>query len=158
MGGESIANSLFIASNVSFVAAVVFGIIAVILFFRFKIPSVINDLSGRSARKSIQQMRIENEKKGRKSHHFSKENNQDKKQKKEDEANPETRLIKENKKTDISSESTALLIDEDATSLLDQDETEPLSDDKNKHLNRESFVKLKMLDDVMIIHSDEIIE
>ena len=64
MAGDSIANTLFIISNASFVAAAVCGIVAIILFFKFHIPSVINDLSGRSARKSIEMMRLQNDKKG----------------------------------------------------------------------------------------------
>ena len=35
MAGDSIANTLFIISNASFVAAAVCGIVAIILFFKF---------------------------------------------------------------------------------------------------------------------------
>lgn len=57
----------YIIAIVLFVlAAVLFGM-AVILWFKFKILDVINDLSGRSAQKSIAQMREANEKTGLKS-------------------------------------------------------------------------------------------
>lgn len=40
-------------SNVSFIFAVLFFIVTVILFITLKIPSVIGDLSGRTARRSV---------------------------------------------------------------------------------------------------------
>ena len=43
-------------------------LLAVFLWFRFKIWGVIGDLSGRTARKSIEEMRRINEKSGRKSY------------------------------------------------------------------------------------------
>lgn len=161
MGGESVANVLFIASNVSFIAAAICGITAVILFFRFKIPSVISDLSGRSARKSIEQMRLQNEKKGSKSHRSNKEKKK-KEQKKvnadADSARPETGLIAENRKNDAPSETTALLNDEEATGYLDQNETAPLGSTEKVQIEPAASVKLEMLDNVMIVHSEETID
>lgn len=52
-----------IMSNISaaaFIAAGLFFILAVFLWFKFRILSIINDLSGRTARKSIEQMRAMN--------------------------------------------------------------------------------------------------
>ncbi|MGN0527639.1 MAG: hypothetical protein ACI4IE_00795 [Eubacterium sp.] len=63
-----LAQALKIVSIVTFClagAALVFGIVCFIIF---KIPKVIGDLSGRNARKSIEQMRSENEKSGKKSY------------------------------------------------------------------------------------------
>lgn len=57
-----------IISIVCFSVAGLSLIIALILFFKFRIISVIGDLSGRTARKSIEKMREENEKSGVKSH------------------------------------------------------------------------------------------
>ena len=156
MGGESVANVLFIASNVSFIAAAICGITAVILFFRFKIPSVISDLSGRSARKSIEQMRLQNEKKGSKSHRSNKE--QKKVNADADSARPETGLIAENRKNDAPSEATALLNDEEATGYLDQNETAPLGSAEKVQIEPAASVKLEMLDNVMIVHSEETID
>lgn len=51
------ADTLSAISIIAFVAAGICLVIAAILFWRFKIPSVIGDLSGRNARKSIEQLR-----------------------------------------------------------------------------------------------------
>ena len=51
------AETLSLISIVSFIAAAVCLVVTVILFFWFQIPSVIGDLSGRTARKSILQNR-----------------------------------------------------------------------------------------------------
>lgn len=51
------AEILHTLSIISFVLAVLFVVIAIILWFVFKIPNVIGDLSGHNARKSIAQMR-----------------------------------------------------------------------------------------------------
>ena len=48
---------LNIISLVSFVLAGILLVLAVVLFFVFKIPSVWGDLSGKNARKSIERMR-----------------------------------------------------------------------------------------------------
>lgn len=49
-----------------FSLAGVFLILAVVFWFRFKIPKIVGDLTGRTAKKSIAQMRSENEKSGKK--------------------------------------------------------------------------------------------
>lgn len=51
------AEILSAASFISYIAAVAFGAVAIALWFLFKIPSVIGDLSGRNAKKSIEKMR-----------------------------------------------------------------------------------------------------
>ena len=51
-------------SYIAFAGAVVCLILAVILFIKFKIPTVIGDLSGKNAKKAIQQMRETNSQKG----------------------------------------------------------------------------------------------
>lgn len=58
------AETLSMISKISFVAAGICLVVAIILFIRFKIPNVIGDLSGKNARKSIEQMRLLNEKVG----------------------------------------------------------------------------------------------
>ena len=50
-------------SYIAFAGAVVCLILAVILFIKFKIPTVIGDLSGKNAKKAIQQMRETNSQK-----------------------------------------------------------------------------------------------
>ena len=61
-------------SVIFFIAAGVFAVLAIALWFLFKIPIVIGDLSGRTAKKSIERMRLNNEKTGNKSYKTSKSN------------------------------------------------------------------------------------
>ncbi len=58
-------------SIVFFILAGVFFVAAVYMFIRFNIPQVFGELSGKTAKKSIEQMRNDNAKSGKKSHHPS---------------------------------------------------------------------------------------
>lgn len=53
------------------IACGVFFVIAAILFFVFKIPKVISDLTGRTARKAIENIRMNNEQTGDKTYQSS---------------------------------------------------------------------------------------
>ncbi len=55
-------------SIVFFIVAAVSLLVAIYAFIRFNIPQVIGELSGRTARKSIAQMRDKNDKTGNKAH------------------------------------------------------------------------------------------
>lgn len=55
-----------IISIVGFSLAGIFFILAVVFWIRFNIPKIVGDLTGRTARKSISQMRSENERSGKK--------------------------------------------------------------------------------------------
>lgn len=46
------------------IACGIFFVIAVILFFTLNIPKVISDLTGRTARKAIENIRMQNEQSG----------------------------------------------------------------------------------------------
>ena len=70
----SISEILSMISLISFILAGVSATLAVIFWFRFNIPAVIGDLSGRTARKSIEKMRANNEKTGKKDFAPSKTN------------------------------------------------------------------------------------
>ena len=61
-------------SLISFILAAISAVLAIMFWFVFKIPTVISDLSGRTARKSIERMRANNEKTGRKDFMPSKTN------------------------------------------------------------------------------------
>lgn len=61
------AETLSTVSLIAFIVAGVCFVIAIVLFFVFGIPSVIGDLSGRTAKKSIKRMRLNNENSGNKS-------------------------------------------------------------------------------------------
>lgn len=58
----STAEILSLASVISFVFCAIAFVLAVFFWFFFRIPSVIGDLSGHTARKSIEKMRAGNEK------------------------------------------------------------------------------------------------
>ena len=62
----SISQILSWISLISFVLAGISFVVAIFIWFKFQIPSVINDLSGRTAKKSIQRLRESNEKSGKK--------------------------------------------------------------------------------------------
>ncbi len=53
------------------IACSIFFVIAVILFFVLNIPKVISDLSGRTARKAIENIRMQNEQSGNKTYQSS---------------------------------------------------------------------------------------
>ena len=96
------ADILNTVSVIFFIAAGVFAVLAIALWFLFKIPIVIGDLSGRTAKKSIERMRLNNEKTGNKSYKTSKSNLERGKltgtmegMKQSDEANAETGLLNE---------------------------------------------------------------
>ena len=174
------AETLSTLSIISFAVAGVCLVIAVFFFFFFKIPKVIGDLSGKTARKSIAKMRAANEKTGNKSYQESKTNlnrgkvtdtmhNFEKTSKKvfanNNGINPETGLLNENKAVKNVSEETALLddatgfLDDEATGLLvDEDATTPLNNLVQSVAKRTGGKKLVMIDEVMLVHTDEVIE
>lgn len=71
---DNLAGILSLISTISYGIAAVAAGLAVFLWFKFKIPSVISDLSGRTARKSIARARMSNEKSGNKSYRPSQTN------------------------------------------------------------------------------------
>ena len=105
------AQTLQTLSIISFAVAGVCLVLAIFFWFFFKIPTVIGDLSGRTARKSIAKMRAANEKTGAKSYKESKTNAErgkltgtmpdsgklKKKITASDDGKPETGLLAENK-------------------------------------------------------------
>ena len=130
------AEILSIVSLVSYIVAGVSFLLAVIFWFVFKIPTVIGDLSGRNARKSIAKMRENNEKSGNKSYRPSTVNANrgkvtdtmpdsgklgkgKKKKDKNEETIIETGLLDENRAAGYDTEQTGLLEDEEATGFLD---------------------------------------
>lgn len=154
------AETLSVISTFSFIAAGFFAIAAVVLWFVFEIPSVIGDLSGRTARKSIERRRKDNEKNKaefnpyriiktvvpsvsvneRKSTELLKDTN-------------ETALIEEDSKTLPLMDSNVVVADSDdaATVIMNEDEREEniLTERRNVGM------KLAILDEVIMIHTDE---
>ena len=62
----TISEILSLVSLISFALAAISLVVAVFIWFKFEIPAVISDLSGRTAKKSIQRLREDNEKSGKK--------------------------------------------------------------------------------------------
>ena len=111
-------------SYIAFAGAVVCLILAVILFIKFKIPTVLGDLSGKNAKKAIQQMRETNSQKG----------------------NPAFKPGKKNEKHKKLTEELTFKKKENVTESLES-ETEILTQQKTVHM--------KMLDDIMLVHTKE---
>ena len=171
------AQTLQTLSIISFAVAGVCLVLAIFFWFFFKIPTVIGDLSGRTARKSIAKMRAANEKTGAKSYKESKTNAERgkltgtmpdsgklKQKTVADDGKPETGLLAENLADGLESEATGVLdeatgiLEGETTGLLvDENATAPLDTPVNKLPVRSGGKKLEMIEEVMLVHTDEVI-
>lgn len=176
------AEVLSIISLVSFIIAGISFVLAVAFFFVFKIPNVIGDLSGKNAQRSIAQLRAINEKSGSKAYRTSETNEKrgkltgtmedsgklKKKNKKSEELKkksstdddrPETGLLESNVADKSDVQQTELLDTNDETGLLgDPNETETLELVSNRTKPRVGGKKLEIIEDIMLIHTEEVIE
>lgn len=165
------AQTLQTLSIISFAVAGVCLVLAIFFWFFFKIPTVIGDLSGRTARKSIAKMRAANEKTGAKSYKESKTNAErgkltgtmpdsgklKKKKDVPDDGKPETGLLADNMVESLDSEATGILGSETTGLLIDENATAPLDSPTHKQVARTGGKKLDIIEEVMIIHTDEVI-
>ncbi len=165
------AEILSMISLISFCAAGVSMLLAVIFFIKFKIPSVIGDLSGRNARRSIEQLRETNLKSGNRSYKPSRINLERGKltetmqgQKKiesskdaGDEDRPETGLLEENPTAPVYSEETAPLTDELSTDVLVDDNETVLLETPDSTGQRSGGVEISIIEEIMYVHTDEAI-
>ena len=173
------AETLSTVSLIAFIIAGVCFAIAVALFFVFGIPSVIGDLSGRTARKSIKKMRLSNESSGNKSFRPSETNVSRGKltaTMQHDTKKGKTSPKKENKQNTASHKQGDLNTTEndivetgllegvrpqtfsEATELLEDSASEaPLEDVGTKRVDDAQKKKLTIIDDVVMIHTDEVI-
>ena len=163
------ADRLSIISLVSFIFAGICFALAVFFWFSFRIPKVIGDLSGRTARKSIAKMRASNEESGKKSFRPSANNinrgkltvsmpDSDELESQEtDPLSDETDVLGEFKASDQNAGPTAALDDNETEWLVDGDSTVPL-EQMAVPARKGRGKKLTMLDDVIQIHTDEVIE
>ena len=140
-------------SYIAFAGAVVCLILAVILFIKFKIPTVIGDLSGKNAKKAIQQMRETNSQKGNPAFKPGKKNERHKK------LTEELTFKKKENVTETmaasqesSSDETELLVSEETAILGNV--TESL-ENETEILTQQKTVHMKMLDDIMLVHTKE---
>ena len=160
------ADILHTLSVVSYILAVLFVVLAIVLWFIFKIPNVIGDLSGRNAKKSIARMRQNNEKTGDKSYRASEKNLARGKltgtmEGMGNNENPinieETGLLNENLAREHDEQPTGLLLD-DATGLLDESgETAALEETVDVADRAPSTVVIQKIEEVMLIHTEEVI-
>lgn len=171
----STAEILSLISTISYDIAAISCVLAVFFWFYFKIPSVVGDLSGRTARKSIARMRASNERAGGQGYkpsvaninrgkltdtmqHAKKATVAHPKNPVAEDQRPETGLLAENKAVVLGSQQTELLDDENTTSMLiDEDATVPLHEEKQSSAKRTGGKRLTILDEVMLIHTDEVI-
>lgn len=170
----STAEILSLISLISYIVAGVSFVLAVFFWFFFGIPSVIGDLSGRTAKKSIARKRAHNERSGGKGYQPSttnanrgkltgvmpepsKRSEKLKKEEADDDPMPETGLLESNKTETVESQETALL-DGDATDVLvDEDATVALQDAGVPLVRLTGGKTLTMLEEIILIHTDEVI-
>lgn len=160
------AEILSTVSLVSYLAGAVFGAAAIVFWFLFKIPSIIGDLSGRNARKSIQKMRANNEKSGNKSYRPNsfniKRGKLTEKMEERKGGKPgqpyETGILKENRAESHRREETALLVEEEGTRPLEEGTaTELLAENERKIERKNPSVNIQMIEEVILLHTEEVI-
>lgn len=154
------AEILSIISFISFGISGTCFILAIFFWFKFKIPSVVGDLSGKTARKSIAKMRESNEKSGKKSYQSSSVNvNRGKVTESMPDTRPETGILEENKGKIVDRQGTELLDEDETTGLLIEEEgTEPLQQMEKQFVKRTGGKELVMLEEIMLVHTDEVLD
>ena len=167
----SAAEILSLVSKIAYVVAGVSLVLALFFWFKFRIPSVISDLSGRTARKSIAKIREHNEKQqGKKTGADRKKapavkaekvssNSQTavRKQQAVADVRPETGLLGENRAAGPQGDETVILDSDESPRLLDEDATSVLVENRPAPAPRSRGVKMTMLDEVILIHTDTVI-
>lgn len=165
---SSVAQTLQMLSVISYVIAIICLVFAIFFWIFFKIPVVIRDLSVRTAKKSIAKIRAENEKIGEKKYKYNVNNklgaasdtikssyNVNKLGFVEEFYRPETSLLNENALEISLSDETEILESETTDLLIKEDITEFLVNNKNCS---DSYKKLHMIEDIMLINTDDVIE
>ena len=163
-----------IVSIIFFIIASVSLLVAIYSFVRFNIPQIIGELSGRTAKKSIAQMRDKNVKTGDKSHRPSpaaKERGTltDKIEKKEmvkvntataeegTELLNSTEKLSTNIQTELLNENETELSDDNATTVLSE-ETTVLTNNDNSQINVSNDSNdFKIIQNIVLIHTNETI-
>lgn len=198
----SISETLLWISYISLALAVISLIVAIFIWFKFEIPSVISDLSGRTAKKSIQKLRENNEKSGKKVFKSSttniqrgmltdtmpdsemlkadereskkraelkqqgsnRQDNKEFKRKQPVRETEETSLLVENENLEIGVLQTGVLTEDEQTEVFMTEETGLLveentavSSEKVGFFADKKGVKLVMLEEIMFVHTEEVI-
>lgn len=159
------ADTLSLLSIIFFVVAGVSLVVSVVLWIVLRIPSVMGDLSGRTARKSIAKLRMANESSGVKGHRSSQVNlrrgkltetmtgiHRSGQQAEKTGGDPclETGLLQENMSQGTVGETTGL--------LWDEDETQPLESHMAGEEKKASGVKMELMEEIVWIHTHEHID
>ena len=151
----STAEILSTISTISYVISALCLVLSVFFWFKYKIPSVYGDLSGRTARKSIAQMRENNEKSGNK---FYKPSSTNKERGKVTEAIEKIQKETNKNEQQDSSETTPLddtsPLDDLATTKLSSDETTELQTLETEQLNAEETTELSVNEETAILGND----
>lgn len=154
------AEVLSTLSLISFITAGLCFVLAILFFIKFGIPTVIGDLSGHTARKSIKKMRENNENSGHKSYKPSTNNvlrgkitgsiPDLKEINRSTDEHPETDLLKSNKSEFNENYETTGLLNNSKKAVQTENmvTTEKVKD---------NVIQLKIIDDVLLIHTDEVI-
>jgi len=155
------ADMLNTASIVSFMLTGVFLIIAITLFFVFKIPFVLNYLSGMNKKHSVGKLRKNNKTIGKNSYgtnNINKTGNNNKKEKKSDDdsLDEKTGILNDNYSSAYEQEKTGILR-EGTEVLSDNDATIQLKGEQYKKQQRTSNIVFEYIDDIMLIHTEEVI-
>lgn len=171
----STAEILSLISLISYIIAGISLVLAVFFWFFFKIPSVIGDLSGRTAKKSIARMRAHNERSGGVGYqpsstnadrgrltdtmqHSRKLKFEPRKEKPVTESQrPETGLLESNKAVTVDNQQTELLGGEATELLVDEAATAVLHEEPVKSARRTGGMELKLLEEVVLVHTNEVI-
>lgn len=151
------AETLSMISLISFLAAGVFAALAVILWFVFRIPTVAGELSGRIAKKSIERMRKSNEEAGKNARGPGAVGREEKISSAGRRQAGKTGTEGENAGADLSADS--------VDRAYHSRETEALTEEKNTEVigkaqaeRRVSAVKIDLLEEILFIHTKEVIE
>lgn len=166
-----------IVSIIFFIIAGVSLLVAIYSFVRFNIPQIIGELSGRTAKKSIAQMRDKNVKTGDKSHRPSpaakergtltdkieKKKSVKKSDKKISKVEESTELLNSTEKlsnntqTELLNENETELSDDNATTVLSE-ETTVLTNNDNSQINVSNDSNdFKIIQNIVLIHTNETI-
>ncbi len=144
-----------IASIVAFSLSVIFLIIAIILWFRFDILKVIGDLSGRTARKSIEKMRASNESGSRKTLTPATVAKQKSSPTEIVKAPPPAPEPPKPAAADVNATEVLSYSSGGDTMFLDERETEANAKQQQVYAEKEDF---QMLVDIVIVHTGEIVQ
>lgn len=148
------ADTLSMVSIISFLAAGMFAILTVTLWFLFHIPTVAGDLSGRNAKRTIERMRKNNEKTGK--------SNQEQISVKRAVKNPpaDIRLTVKGRseragvETGLQTRSLAGVYQSEETKLL-KDENVGVEEVETER--KPSTVRIEMLEKILLVHTEEVI-